>query len=184
MKLLGISGTIIGTKTLVVVNEVLEGVIKNHPEVEVELIDLKQFNLPFCDGRDPYTYTGDAKILLDKISESDCFIIGTPIIQASIPGTLKNMFDLLPAIIFRNKVMGFVATGGTYQHSLVLEHQLKPIASYFKAYIEPNHVYLQKDHFNNHNEIIDEEMRDRLQRLADGIVFMTQQLGPLPVKLR
>jgi FAD reductase [NAD(P)H] len=176
MKLLGISGTIVGSKTSITVNQVLEEVKKNHPEVEVELLDLKQFKLDFCDGRDPSAYTGDTKIVLEKIAAADFFLIGTPIFQASLSGALKNLFDLLPVNTFRNKVMGFVATGGTYQHYLVIEHQLKPIANYFRAYVEPNHVYLHTDHFNSQNEIIDEDAEERLRRLANGLVFMHKQL--------
>jgi FAD reductase [NAD(P)H] len=176
MKLLGISGTIVGSKTAITVNQVLEEVKKNYPEVEVELLDLRQYNLDFCDGRDPSTYTGDTKIVIDKITSADFFLVGTPIFQASLSGVLKNLFDLLPIDTFRNKVMGFVATGGTYQHYLVIENQLKPIASYFRAYIEPNQVYLHSSHFNSKNEIIDEEVRERLQRLAHGLVFMNKQL--------
>lgn len=176
MKLLGISGTIVGAKTSIAVNEVLEEVKKNHPEVEVELLDLKQYNLNFCDGRDPSMYTGDTRVVLDKIASSDFFLVGTPIFQGSLSGALKNLFDLLPVNSFKNKVMGFVATGGTYQHYLVIEHQLKPIASYFRAYAEPNHVYLHTDHFNSQNEIIDQDVKERLQRLANGLVFMHKQL--------
>jgi FAD reductase [NAD(P)H] len=59
MKLLGISGTITGSKTKIVVEKVLDEVKKNHPEFEVELLDLKQFDVQFCDGRNPSAYTGD-----------------------------------------------------------------------------------------------------------------------------
>lgn len=164
-------------------NQVLEEVKKNHPEVEVELLDLKQFNLDFCDGRDPSTYTGDTKIVMDKIASADFFLIGTPIFQASISGALKNLFDLLPVNTFRNKVMGFVATGGTYQHYLVIGSQLRPIASYFRAYVEPNHVYLHTDHFNRENNIVDEQVITRIQHLANGLVFMHKQLNGEVVKI-
>jgi FMN reductase/FAD reductase [NAD(P)H] len=97
----------------VAVNQVPKEVKNSHPEVEVELLYLKHFNLDFCDGCDPSTYTGDIKIVLEKIASADFFLIGTPIFQASISGALKNLFDLLPVNTFRNKVIGFVATGGT-----------------------------------------------------------------------
>ena len=183
MKLLGISGTIVGSKTAITVNQVLEEVKKNYPEVEVELLDLRQYNIDFCDGRDPSAYTGDTKLVMDKIVSSDFFLIGTPIFQASLSGVLKNLFDLLPVDTFRDKVMGFVATGGTYQHYLVIENQLKPIASYFRAYIEPNQVYLHTNHFNSKNEIVDEEVKERLQRLAHGLVFMHKQLNKSAVMI-
>ncbi|WNS79572.1 NADPH-dependent FMN reductase [Domibacillus sp. DTU_2020_1001157_1_SI_ALB_TIR_016] len=176
MKLLGISGSIIGTKTAVVVKEVLKEVKKLDPQVEAEMLDLKNYDVQFSDGRKVSEYAGDTKKVIDKILNADFYIIGTPIFQASLAGALKNLFDLFPPATFAGKVMGFIATGGTYQHYLVIEHQLKPIASYFRAYVEPHHVYLHPDHFNNQNEIVDSEIIERINELAKGLLFMHKQL--------
>jgi FAD reductase [NAD(P)H] len=175
MKILGISGTITGSKTLTVVKKVLDDVQKNHPEIETELLDMKEYDVQFCDGRDPSTYTGDTKKVIDIISSADFYIIGTPIFQGSYTGVLKNLFDLVDPKVFRNKVMGFVATGGTYQHYLVIENQLKPIGGYLRAYLAPSYVYAHKDHFFQ-NELVDEEVKERLTRLAKELVFMQKSL--------
>ena len=58
--------------------------------------------------------------------------IGFPIFQASIPGSLKNVFDLLPVNAFHDKVIGLVATAGSSKHYLIPEMHLKPILSYMK----------------------------------------------------
>ncbi|MDQ6600949.1 NADPH-dependent FMN reductase [Bacillus salipaludis] len=176
MKLLGISGTITGSKTKVVVDKLLAEVKCNHPEIEVELLDLKQYDVQFCDGRDPSTYTGDTKKVIDIVSSADFYIIGTPIFQGSITGALKNLFDLIPPQVFRNKVMGFVATGGTYQHYLVIENQLKPIAGYFRAFVAPGFVYAHNDHFNKANEIVDLDVLERISALSEEVVFMQKSL--------
>jgi FAD reductase [NAD(P)H] len=176
MKLLGISGTITGSKTLVVVQEVLEKIKKDYPEIEVELLDMKKYDVQFCDGRDPSTYSGDTKKVIDIVSAADFYIIGTPIFNGSITGVLKNLFDLVPVSVFRNKVMGFIATGGTYQHYLVVENQLKPIAGYYRAFTAPSYVYVHNDHFNANNEIKDEEVLERISNLAKEVVFMQKAL--------
>jgi FAD reductase [NAD(P)H] len=176
MKLLGISGTITGAKVKVVVEKVLEEAKKNYPEIEVELLDLKEYDVQFCDGRDPLTYTGDTKKVIDIVSSADFYIIGTPIFQGSITGALKNLFDLVHPKVLRNKVMGFVATGGTYQHYLVIENQLKPIASYFRAFVAPSFVYTNYDHFSPSNEIIDPDVLERISILGKEVVFMQKAL--------
>lgn len=176
MKLLGISGTITGSKTKVVVNQVLEEVKKNHPEIEVELFDLKQYDVQFCDGRDPSTYSGDTKTVIDLVLSADFYIIGTPIFQGSLTGVLKNLFDLIPPASLRNKIIGFVATGGTWQHFLVIENQLKPIAGYFRAFVAPSYVYVHNEHFNQTNEITDEDVLERISQLAQEVVFMQKAL--------
>ncbi|WHZ05201.1 NAD(P)H-dependent oxidoreductase [Neobacillus sp. YX16] len=183
MKLLGISGTIIGEKTSIVVQKVLEGVKKHHPNVEIELLDLREYDVQFCDGRNPATYTGDTKKVLDIIQSADFYIIGTPIFQGSLSGPLKNLFDLINPKDIRNKVMGFVATGGTFQHYLVIENQLKPIAGFFRAFVAPGYVYVNNDHFNKDNEIIDQEVLNRITDLAKEVVFMQEALKSFEEKL-
>ncbi len=176
MKLLGISGTLTGSKTLAVVNQVLGEAKKHHEEIEVELLDLKQYDVQFCDGRDPSTYNEDTKAVIDRVLSADFYIIGTPIFQGSLTGALKNLFDLIPPAVLRNKVIGFVATGGTWQHFLVIENQLKPIAGYFRAYVAPSYVYVHNEHFNKTNEIVDQDVIDRISELAQEVVFMHKAL--------
>ncbi len=176
MKLLGISGTIVGAKTRILVEKVLEEVKKLEPELEVELLDMKQYDVQFCDGRDPSTYTGDTKTVIDIVSSADFYIIGTPIFQGSITGVLKNLFDLVHPQALRHKVMGFVANGGTYQHYLVIENHLKPIAGYFRAYVAPGYVYAHADHFNRQNELVDEDVLQRIRNLAEEVVHLQKAL--------
>jgi len=178
MKLLGISGTITGSKTAIVVQNLLEEVKKNNPEIEVEMLDMKDYDVQFCDGRNPSTYNEETKKVIDIVSSADFYIIGTPIFQGSITGVLKNLFDLISPLSLRHKVMGFIATGGTYQHYLVIENQLKPIAGYFRAFVAPGYVYAHNDHFNQQNELTDTDVLTRVKNLAEEIVYMQKSLKP------
>ncbi len=173
---MGIAGTVTGSKTVSVINEVLKNVKQLDPSIDIELLDLKDYQVQFCDGRDPGAYTGDTKKVIDIVSAADFYIIGTPIFQGSFTGALKNLFDLVPVSALRNKVMGFVATGGTYQHYLVIENQLKPIAGYFRAFTAPGYVYVHTDHFNQENKVVDREVLDRIANLANEVVFMQRAL--------
>lgn len=172
MKLLGISGTIVGSKIGIAVREVLDSVKRLDPSVEIDYLDMKDYDVQFCDGRDPSQYTGDTKTVIDKVSEADFYVIGTPVFQASITGVLKNLFDLVPVSALYQKVMGFVATGGTYQHYLMVENQLKPIAGFLRAYVAPSYVYLHDDHYNDQREIVDSEVKERIERLAEELLLL------------
>jgi FMN reductase/FAD reductase [NAD(P)H] len=176
MKLLGISGTIVGSKTAALVERVLSEVARREPDVKTELLDLRQYDVQFCDGRDPAAYTGDTAKVIEKILNADFYVIGTPVFQASLTGALKNLFDLVPVHAFHRKVIGFVATGGTFQHYLVIENQLKPIAGYFRAFVAPGYVYAHGSHFNERNEIIDPDVVDRIEKLADELLLMQHGL--------
>lgn len=176
MKLLGISGTLTGSKTLTAVEKVLERVKEKHSDITVELLDLKNYNVEFCDGRDPMLYEGDTKKIIEIVTSADFYVIGTPIFQGSFTGALKNIFDLVPVPTFRHKVIGFVATGGTFQHYLVIENQLKPIAGYFRSFVAPSYVYAHESHFNKQRQIADKDILKRIDQLADEIVFMQKSL--------
>jgi len=80
--------------------------------------------------------------------EADALIIGTPIFQASIPATLKNIFDLLPVNAFRDKVVSMLVTAGSPKHYLIAEQQLKPILAYMKAHIVPTYVFIEEKDYN------------------------------------
>jgi FAD reductase [NAD(P)H] len=113
---------------------------------------------------------------LDHVNAADFYIIGTPIFQSSITGVLKNIFDLVPVSMIVNKVMGFIATGGTNHHYLVVENQLKPIAGFFRAYVAPGHVYINDEHFNDQQQIANADIVTRIEKLADEVVFMQTRL--------
>lgn len=176
MKLLGISGTLVGAKTRILVEQVLAEAKRLCPEADVQLLDLRDYRVEFCDGRPPTAYNEDTQKVIELVSNADCYVIGTPIFQGSITGALKNLFDLIHPQALRHKVMGFVANGGTYQHYLVIENQLKPIAGFFRAYVAPGSVYAHTDHFNAQNELADPEVRERIVQLAREVVHMHRAL--------
>lgn len=176
MKLLGISGTILGAKTSILVKAVLDEVKKKYPEVTVTLMDLRDYDMQFCDGRTIDSYNLDTQKIIRHVTDADCYLIGSPVFNGSIPAPLKNLFDLVPPDMFRSKVMGFVANGGTNHHYLMIENQLKPIAGYFRSFVAPSYVYVNWEHFNEKNEIADSEVWNRIRHLADELVYVQRNL--------
>ncbi|MBT2639719.1 NAD(P)H-dependent oxidoreductase [Bacillus sp. ISL-39] len=172
MKILGISGTILGAKTAVLVEAVLKEIKKINPQIETKLLDLRNYDMQFCDGRNPELYNEDTKKIIKEVRDADIYLVGSPIFNGSMPAPLKNVFDLIPPDVFRHKVMGFVANGGTYQHYLVIENQLKPIAGYFRCFVAPSYVYANANHFNVDNEIIEKGVLERIHALAEELVIM------------
>lgn len=115
--------------------------------------------------------------MLDKVRRADVVVVGTPVYQGSLTGVLKNCLDLLPTSIWRHKVVGLVVTGGTYQHFLVGENQLKPIFSYLKAHVAPGYIYAHSAHFNAAKEISDPDILDRIAQLGDELIQLCERVG-------
>ena len=173
MKIVGLSGSIVGSKTRTAMDYMLKEVTERYPDVEVTLIDLADYNVKFSDGRSYLEYEGDTGFVTKTIMEADAIIIGTPIFQASIPATLKNIFDLLPVNAFRDKVVSMLVTAGSPKHYLIVETQLKPILAYMKAQIVQTYVFIEERDFLR-KEIINDDVNFRINRLVEDTIVLTE----------
>lgn len=166
MNIVGLSGSNIGSKTRTVMDVVAKEITDKHPEADFSLIDLKEHDMQFSDGRNYLDYSGDTGSVTKQIMEADIIIIGTPVFQASIPASLKNIFDLLPVNAFRDKVVSFYVTAGSPKHYLVADHQLKPTLAYMKAQIVQTYVYIEDKSFQQ-KKIMDDDVFFRLERFVE-----------------
>ncbi|WP_226035280.1 NADPH-dependent FMN reductase [Aquibacillus saliphilus] len=173
MKIVGLSGSKVGSKTRTAMNYTVNAMREKYPTIEVTLIDLAQYDVQFSDGRNYLEYEGDTRYVVQTIMEADAIIIGTPIFQASIPATLKNVFDLLPVNAFRDKVVSMFVTAGSPKHYLIVEQQLKPILVYMKAQIVQTFVFIEEKDFYR-KEITNDDVLFRIDRLVEDTVVLTE----------
>ena len=178
MKLVGVSGSLVGDKTPLAVNDVLVAAQLIDPTIQIELIDLRDYEIEFVVGAPLADYNDDTWNVVNKILSADFLVFGTPIYQASISGALKNLLDLFPEYAFRYKVTAIVATGLSHKHFLVPEYQLKPILTYFKGLIPTNNVFIHNDSFNEESdEIIDRDVSKRIQKLAEEMIYLQRGIN-------
>ncbi|MBG9456425.1 FMN reductase [Lysinibacillus sphaericus] len=181
MKIVALAGSIVGSKTKTAISKVVEIIQNQYPEHEVVLLDLAEYKMEFSDGRNYFEYDGDTKYVTETIMAADAIVIGTPTFQASIPATLKNIFDLLPVNAFRDKVVSTVVTAGTSKHYLMIEQQLKPILAYMKAHIVPTYVFIEEKDFLR-KEIMNDDVLFRLERLAEDTVMVADAFAEIRAK--
>ncbi|WP_130288207.1 NADPH-dependent FMN reductase [Pseudonocardia sediminis] len=169
MKFLGISGSPSeASKTLIAVRTAVEQA-GAYPEVSADVLNLRDHDVQFSDGRDPATYTGDTRDVIDRVVAADALVVGTPMYRGGYTGRLKNLFDVLPNDALEGKPVGLIATGGTDHHFLAIEHELKPLVGFFRAYAVPGAVYANNTHFSA-GELVDDDIRRQLRRLAANVV--------------
>ncbi len=170
MKLIGLSGSPTErSKTLLAIEKAVEHVNDAHPSVETEIVNVRDYDVRFCDGRDPAKYEGDTRKVIDKIVEADALIVGTPMYRATYTGILKNVFDLIPNDAIHGKPVGIVATGGSDHHFLAIEHELKPLIGFFQGLALPGGVYAKNEDYEN-GTLVSEGVIRSLQQLADAVV--------------
>jgi MsuE subfamily FMN reductase len=169
MYLLGLSGGLKArSKTLIAVKQAAAFAQAADPSIEVEVINIRDLAMQFCDGREE-PYEGDTGELVDKMVRADGLIIGTPMYRGSYTGVLKNVFDVIPNDALVGKPVGWIATGGTDHHYLAIEHELKPVLGGFRAYSIPGAVYANNGHYSD-DALVDEGIVERLDELGRAVV--------------
>ena len=105
MKIVLLSGSTVGSKTKTMMKTIEQKIQTNYSDVELTFLNLKELTIQFSDGRNFLDYDGDTGFVTRSIMDADIILIGSPTFQASIPGTLKNIFDLLPQNAFQGKLL-------------------------------------------------------------------------------
>jgi len=95
--------------------------------VRTDLIDLRGYNLVFCDGnQDENTYPEDIHKLRSEVAAAQGIILGTPNYHGSFSGVLKNALDLMGFDSFEGKMVGLVGVSGGSKDA-GLENRIKDV---------------------------------------------------------
>lgn len=174
-KIIALTGSVKGIKTQIALQDTLAQIERINPEMELHLLPIGNFNLEFSDGRPLSEYNLDTQYVIKQILQADALIIASPTYQTSIPGALKNIFDLLPMNALDKKIAGIIITAASPMYFLMAEQQLKPILSYMGAHVVNKYVYIQDEDYTD-NIITNPEISARIHNLAldilDGLDHM------------
>ncbi|EJL57675.1 FMN reductase, MsuE subfamily [Rhizobium sp. CF122] len=88
--------------------------------------------------------------IVRAVESADVLVVGSPVYRASYSGALKHLFDLVHYEALIGKPVILVATGGTPLHGLMIDHQLRPLFSFFKALPLPTSVYALESEFDSY----------------------------------
>lgn len=190
LKLLAINGSLgpAPSRTRTILDAALAGAAAADPTVETTVLELRDFDLQFCDGRAPDHYNNDTRTALALVEAADAYVIATPVYRASYTGALKNFFDLIPndpngSDPLRGKVVGLLATGGSDHHYLVLEHQLRPLLGFFGAHTLSRAVYATPKDFNAAKQV-EGKLAENLEQLGQELVALATFLRDAPIGFR
>ena len=115
------------SKTAVVVGET-EKILNSLDEVDCQILDLRYFDMQFCDGRKLTDYNSDTQKAFEMINDADGFIIGMPVYCYSVSGPLKNLIDITSSAM-EKKVAGILCTTGSPM-SFLASSDLSKILAY------------------------------------------------------
>lgn len=190
LKLLAINGSLTPppARTRTILDVAVAAAQHADPSVEAQVLELRDYDLEFCDGRNPDQYNAATRDALALVAAADAYLIASPVYRASYTGALKNFFDLVPndpqgADPLRGKAVGLLATGGSDHHYLVIEHQLRPLFGFFGAQTLGRAVYASSKDFNAAKQAEGKVVAE-LERLGGEIVALAKFLQAAPAAFR
>lgn len=151
-------------------------------DFKVELIDLRDFNLPFYQESKSVTslngnYSVDiAKKWSEKIQQGDGYIIITPEYNHSFPAVLKNALDYLYSE-WNKKPVSFVSYGGSASGARAVEQlRLVAIELQLAPIREAIHFPLMYRPFDEVGELQDESFNIKLGKMFDQLIWWARAL--------
>lgn len=144
---------------------------------EVKVLDLRQMDLPFCNGGDEYPHHPDVKLMQEAVRDADGLILVSPEYHGSVSGVLKNALDLMSFEQLSGKVAGFITILGGQSNSNAL-NDLRIILRWVHAWSIPEQVAIGQawKAFTPDGKISDEKLSDRLDQFALSLVENTRKL--------
>jgi len=112
---------------------------------------------------------------LGAVEQADIVVVTTPVYRGSYTGLFKHFFDFIHHDALIDKPVLLAATGGSERHALIIDHQLRPLFSFFQARTLPLGVYATDKDFADyrlHDEALIERARLAVQRALPLIELM------------
>lgn len=105
---------------------------------------------------------------VEAILQADGLVVGTPVYKGSYTGLFKHLFDLIAPDALVGKPVLLIATGGGPRHSLVIEHQLRPLFGFFEAATVATGVYASAEDFRD-GKLVSAALEDRLGKAVSQL---------------
>ncbi|MET0297415.1 MAG: NAD(P)H-dependent oxidoreductase [Microbacterium sp.] len=110
---------------------------------------------------------------LDAVSSADVLVVATPVYRGSYTGLFKLFFDLVHQDALVGTPVLLAAGGGNDLHSLVIDHELRPLFAFFRANTLPVGVYARGADFAD-REIASDGLREKI---ADAVAAAAPALA-------
>ncbi|MEA5509595.1 NADPH-dependent FMN reductase [Crocosphaera sp. UHCC 0190] len=144
---------------------------------EVEFLDLREINLPFCDGGKEYPEYPDVEKLRQTVKAADGLILATPEYHGSVSGVIKNTLDLMSFEELSGKVTGLISVLGGQPNSNAL-NDLRVIMRWVHGWVIPEQIAIGQawQAFNEEGKLLDEKLSERFDHFAMSLVENTRKL--------
>ena len=136
---------------------------------EVQLIDLRDYDLVFCDGEeDKYGYPDDVHKLRREVKLAHGIILGTPEYHGGISGVLKNALDLMGFKQFGGKMVGLISVSGGEMGATQALNSLRTIGRSLHAWVIPEQAIIAQAWkvFDDTGQLMQRDHEERLKEVG------------------
>ena len=158
-------GTSRPSRTLVLTQAILAQLGELLP-IAPQVIALADIGRPLGAALSRQEACAEVEASLKAIENADLLIVASPVYRGSYPGLLKHLFDLVDLNALIDTPVLLAATGGSDRHALMLDHQLRPLFSFFQALTLPVGVYATEADFSQY-QITSELLQARIRLAAE-----------------
>lgn len=99
---------------------------------------------------------------LEAVETADALIVASPIYRGTFTGLFKHFFDLIDQDALIDVPVLLAATGGSDRHALAIDHQFRPLFSFFQSLTLPIGVYASNGDFERY-QVSSEALRARIK---------------------
>lgn len=144
---------------------------------EMEVLDLRLLQLPFCNGEDEYPDYPDVERLQQTVKQADGLILATPEYHGSVSGVLKNALDLMSFEQLDGKVTGLISVLGGQPNSNAL-NDLRIIMRWVHGWVIPEQIAIGQawKAFDPEGKLLDEKLSQRFDSFAQSLVENTRKI--------
>lgn len=137
--------------------------------IETRLIELGEIGGQLAGALTRTQVPADLDAQIRAIETADALVVASPVYRASYTGLFKHLFDLVHHEALIDVPVLLAATGGSERHALVIDHQLRPLFSFFQARTLPIGVYASESDFDQY-QITNPALRARIALAVDRAV--------------
>ncbi len=148
------------SRTLALVDNLLRSLGHALP-LDTDLIELGPLVPMIGPHTDRRGLPAPAEAALRTIEAADALLVASPIYRGTYTGHFKHLFDLVDQNALIDKPVLLAATGGSERHALAIDHQFRPLFSFFQAQTLPIGVYATDRDFTDY-EVDNPALCDRI----------------------
>ncbi len=152
---------------------VLAGAARRRLEAEgatVTGFDLREFNIPFCDGADALA---PAHVRM-AIESADAVLIAAPIYNYDVNAAAKNLIELTGRA-WNDKIVGFLCAAGSHGSYMSIMSLANSMMLDFRCLVVPRFVYAPQGAVEG-DQIIDHDIDHRILQLCEETLRLANAL--------